>query len=651
MATAPGSPWAGSVHASYGQGVTVPKVILSLCDSDLENLRASGLNDRTIASNGIKTENDAMVFPYRDLNGTKNCFARYRPHKPPIIDGREAKYIQPPGSPLRAYFPVASLPKLRDGVSPVFITEGEKKTLALSQLGLAAVGIGGFWSGCQPGTTSLINDLAAIPWSGRESRIVFDYDPKPSTQQDSNHARQRLAKALRAAGAKEVYSIDLQPGPDGAKQGVDDFLVANGEEAFHELPLTVVPVVFGVTGVTPPTLGEAAYYGPMGEFLRAVAPHTEATDAGILAHLLPAIGTIIGPGPHIPVSGAPQPARLNTVIVGPTYSGRKGTALVPVDKLMERLDPDFWRDQKVRGLSTGEGLIARVADIKTWNVETKEWDIEPTEKRLCVIEEEYSKVLAHIRRDGNILSQILRESFDSGNLSVLTRKDPLQAFGAHISVVGHITPEELLDRFNHIEMANGFGNRSAWFFVYSDKVYPFCESIPELVFKDILPPLSKIMNHRVQRIPLAPASRGVWEKIYTDDLRIEKPGFVGAMLARGSSIVLRTALIYYLLDPPPKGGSQGILPVHLDAAMAVWRYCCESVEMLFAGRAGTGLGDRILSLLAGGPMTRDEFNPHLSAAQKKDIGSVLAALERANLVRRSKRQTDGRPATVWELVE
>src|SRR5262249_41685218 len=108
----------------------------------------------------------------------------------------------------------------------------------------------------------------------------------------------------------------------------------------------------------------------------------------------------------------------------------------------------------------------------------------PVEKRLYVVEEEFSKVLAQIRRDGNILSQILRESYESGNLAVLTRKNPIQAVGAHITVTGHIPPEELFDRFNHVEMANGFGNRFLWFAVHSDKVFPFCEPIPVGVYDD-----------------------------------------------------------------------------------------------------------------------------------------------------------------------
>ncbi len=149
------------------------------------------------------TPRQALVFPYRDLDGTVNCFARRRPHDPRLDkDGKPIKYEQPAGIPSRAYFPPASLNQLKDGVSTVYVTEGEKKALALSQLGLAAVGIGGIWCGCKQGSTDLIDDLAAIFWTDRVVYIVFDYDAKATTRRDVENARRRLAGALRRAARR-----------------------------------------------------------------------------------------------------------------------------------------------------------------------------------------------------------------------------------------------------------------------------------------------------------------------------------------------------------------------------------------------------------------------------------------------------------------
>jgi hypothetical protein len=613
---------------------------------DLDDLYESGLTDMTIAANGMHTANNALRFPYRNLKGEVNCFYRDKPHS-----GKPAKYVQPKASSLRAYFPTGSLDKLNDGRSRVVITEGEKKALAVSQTDLAAVGIGGIWSGCKPPKTSeLIDDLAAIEWDGRDVYIVFDNDEKAATRNDAQAAMQRLATALKSAGAREVYNVALPPGPNGEKQGVDDFLVANGHESFQTLIDEAEPVetnsVIRII-ITPPSLDEAAYHGIIGDFLKAVAQYTEATDAGVLAHLLPAIGTLIGADRHID-AGTRHAARINTVLVGPTNAGRKGTSFAPVDFLLKRVDLNFWNSQRVSGLSSGEGLIVKVADRQTTDDEGRKVT-EKAEKRLFVLEEEFSAVLKRIRQEGNVLSQIVRSAFDSGDLATLTVQ-ARHAYGAHISIVGHITPEELSVHLSQIEMANGFGNRFCWFFVKSDKIMPRPQPIPDKVFTHLEKKLKDIHElgsaKKPLNVPLDDDAQARWETLY-EQLREDLPGFAGAMIARRSSMVLRIALIYAVLDSPR---APIIRVVHLEAAMAVWGYCEASAMALFHGTSADTLCDKVLRLLSNGPMTRDDFNKHLSVKQKSEIARVLSKLEQQKLIKRSqvKHNGAGRPATLWE---
>ncbi len=241
----------------------MPKVAIAklpVSKNDLENLRASGLTDETIRANGLHSERDSMklatllnrlperpgkeipqflwlgglVIPYYDLQ-EKNGFCRIRPLVPRTRNGESVKYEHPVGEPCRAYLPKASRAKLRNGESIVHFTEGEKKTLLLSQVGFLAVGLGGVWCWKKKGTDELIDDLAAICWKDRVAYIVFDYDKKAATRQQTALAAKRLAKALRKAGAKEVYIVDLPPTPDGEKQGVDDFVVRCGPRAYSKL--------------------------------------------------------------------------------------------------------------------------------------------------------------------------------------------------------------------------------------------------------------------------------------------------------------------------------------------------------------------------------------------------------------------------------
>jgi hypothetical protein len=563
---------------------------------------------------------------------------------------------------------------LRDGKSPVYVTEGEKKALALSQLGLAAVGIGGVWCGCKKDTEELISDLTEIRWTGRTVYIVFDFDAKETTRNVVAAAARRLERALRSAGAGRVYAVELPPGPDGGKQGVDDYLFTHDRFYLGQL---VGRAEAGNTGkriITEPELGKDAYHGFVGQFLRAVAPFTEATDAGVLAHLLPALGTLVGPRCCVWAGGKHYP-RLNTAVVGPTKTGRKGTSLSPVDALMTRAAPEFWKNRRRNWLASGEGLIEFLQDKEVFDPATKETTPEQTDKRVYVVEGEFSRVLTLMGKDGNVLSQVIREAFDGGDLATMTVK-PRTAPGAHVCITGHITPDELSRKLSETEMLNGFGNRFLWFVVRSGKVMSSTSPIPADVFEPFLPrvrALAAVGDHWLfggeKEIGLSPEAQSMWDGAYRS-LREDKPGLAGAMTARGEVMIMRVALLYALLDEvgldrkvarpfrkkladevEDRLGGVVIRPEHLRAGMAVWWYCEESAFKLFARGESDPLRTKVLTLLDAGPKTRDEFNRHLSADQKKGFTELMKQLVAEGLVRETRVQHAGagRPATRWEL--
>jgi hypothetical protein len=246
----------------------VPKVILPVTGGDFEDLHKSGLFHSTILNNKLRTVNDAetlakllnqlpehppkeipefcrsggLVFPYFDLEGKDTGFVRVKPHEPRLRKGKPAKYEQPLGEPNRAYFPASSRQALRDGAGPIFVTEGEKKALALAQLGLATIGLGGVWNWTNGGD-ELTDDLKAVSWEERPVYIVFDHDPKPDTVLQVGQAANRLAARLVLANVDSVYMVALPGGPDGAKQGVDDFLLDNGVRGNHGLALAAFRVL------------------------------------------------------------------------------------------------------------------------------------------------------------------------------------------------------------------------------------------------------------------------------------------------------------------------------------------------------------------------------------------------------------------------
>jgi hypothetical protein len=243
---------------------------------------------------------------------------------------------------------------------------------------------------------------------------------------DHRESARPTEEELRAAAEEE------------AAQAAAEETAAAQREADEDTEDTVVKIV----RIAPPKLGEAAYHGLAGEFLRAVEPYTEAPDAGVLAQLLPAIGMVVGPCFYV-FGGNPQPPRINSVLVGPTKAGRKGTAFGPVDQLLEQACGKFWRDQRRTGLASGEGLIQAVADRTEKDEHGKDVAV-PVEKRLYVLEDEFARVLITMRRDGNTLTSVIRQAFDHGNLSTLT-VNPRKASGAHLSVCPTRALKQLCD--------------------------------------------------------------------------------------------------------------------------------------------------------------------------------------------------------------
>lgn len=213
-------------------------------------LAASGLTPETIQAAGVYSASGAeasalvgygvgpaLVFPYEWDAAGAPTYARVKLDHAGA-DGK--RYRSPRGRGNRLYIPrTLDAFTLVDPRAALYFTEGEKKTLSAVQDGLLCIGLSGVFSwktrnGGGPEAPSLpIADLDALPWKGREVRIVFDSDA--ASNPDVLRAERELAAELTRRGAR-VAIVRLPAGPGGVKQGLDDFLVAHGVEAFRALP-------------------------------------------------------------------------------------------------------------------------------------------------------------------------------------------------------------------------------------------------------------------------------------------------------------------------------------------------------------------------------------------------------------------------------
>jgi hypothetical protein len=401
------------------------------------------------------------------------------------------------------------------------------------------------------------------------------------------------------------------------------------------------------------------YYGLAGDVVRAIEPHTEADPVAVLVQTLTFFGNVVGPGPHFRVESDYHRTNLDVVLVGATSKSRKGTSKGRVVHMFETADPQWLTNRVMGGLSSGEGLIwacrdkieKRVAIREKGHItgyEVEEIDPGVSDKRLSCDEPEFARVLKMASREGNILSEVIRQAWDTGNLRSMTKNSPATATGAHISISGHITRDELLRCLSETEQGNGFCNRIAWVCVRRSKYLPDDED--RQLDPGVIGKLQERMKSAVEfarkvgEIRRDEQARLAWRAVYKK-LSDAKPGLMGAMLGRSEAQVVRLSMIYALLDK-----SEVIRLAHLKAALALWQYCEASTRYIFGDRLGDQTADTILEALRNSPagLTRTDisalFGRHKPTQEVARGLGVLAGLGLATFVRE---ETEGRSTERW----
>ena len=427
--------------------------------------------------------------------------------------------------------------------------------------------------------------------------------------------------------------------------------------------------VFRSLAPYPAPLGEDAYYGTAGRFVRLVEPHTEADPSFMLIQFLGYVGNIVGRRAFVWAGADKHYSNIFLCGVGPTSSGRKGSAAGPAQLFFSGIDEDWVRSLQ-SGLSSGEGLIWCVRDpiyrrekVSQGKGKPGEYDdvlVDPgvADKRLLVQQSEFFGALQAMRRQGNNLSPTMRDAFDKGHLNSMVKNSPAKATGAHITIVGNITKEELLRAMLIDEMDNGFANRFLWACSRRSKCLPEGGRMWEIIqgesFRKLQGDFNRIHYKVEGAIRRDADAADIWGYDDRPDTGVyrklteERHGMFGACTARAAAITLRVSLIYALLD-----GANEIRKEHLMAALEVWRYCEDSAKYIFGDALGDPTADEILRALRAAPagMTRTEvaalFDRHKSVAE---ISRALLVLHNRSLVRFEQQKTRGRSVERWYAV-
>jgi len=269
------------------------------------------------------------------------------------------------------------------------------------------------------------------------------------------------------------------------------------------------------------------------------------------------------------------------------------------------------------------------------------------DKRLMVVEPEFASALRVAERNGSTLTAVLRQSWDNGTLRILTRKSPAKATGAHVSLVGHITKDELLRYLSSTETANGFGNRIAWLCVKRSKLLPEGGNLAAIDFAPLLRRLTEAVRfaRAAGELTRDKTARELWAEQYPQLTR-DRAGLFGAVTGRAEAITLRLSMLYALLDC-----SAAVCVPHLAAALEVWRYCEDSARFIFGDALGDATADAILEALRARSegMTRTDLRDLFDRNKPRaEIQRALAALLREGKARcETDPETDGRHSETW----
>ena len=343
------------------------------------------------------------------------------------------------------------------------------------------------------------------------------------------------------------------------------------------------------------------------------------------------------------------------VLVGETAFGRKGTAWNAIRSPLKEIDSTWVESRIFEGIQSGEAIIHEIRDPRQRLTRGRKMVHDPgvSDKRLSIVEQEFGRVLVVGGRDGNTLSVTLRKCWDSeDDLHTGSKNDPECASNPHVSLIGHITLEELHKRLDQIDNTNGFSNRIMWLVVKRAKVIACPPPISWNHHPAILQKLRDIKAN------LTTHSRSLsWQKDallewkrYYEAKKDSGVGVLGPIIARSAPHVLRLSMLYTVLD-----ASTVIELKHLQAALAFVDYCERCAQWIFQQRTGNKHADKILWNLERRPengMTRSEiqrevFSNHCS---ETTLNMALSQLVNADLTEVShERGNNNKTVERWKI--
>ncbi|MFE1095873.1 DUF3987 domain-containing protein [Streptomyces smyrnaeus] len=321
------------------------------------------------------------------------------------------------------------------------------------------------------------------------------------------------------------------------------------------------------------------YNGLLGEIVKTLEPGTEADPVGVLGSIMTGFSAYIGNKAHLRLGYDRHPILVWAILIGRTSKGKKGSATGAAMYALNMLDKQFYDNETVRGLASGEALVRAVADPsydeQQEALEAGE-ELEVGGRMAFVIDPEYGMTMLR-SSGGSTLSGHLRNAWDGGNLVNATKKETLKATTPHVAVLGHITPREFRSRMSDRELSGGTYNRYLILHVHQSKLLPPTVKTDEKKLRRLVDKLrvNAEKARQVEEMSFAAEAEKYWNEYLRPQIQEEDPEdeVLEQFTARRDPYTLRLAALYALAD-----GRDVIERDDLNAAHAVYTYSMKSIE-------------------------------------------------------------------------
>lgn len=339
--------------------------------------------------------------------------------------------------------------------------------------------------------------------------------------------------------------------------------------------------------MTRPIPSDGIFHGPLGDIVNILDPHTEADPVGVLMSLMTMYSVAIGPEPTVKVGNSNQKLIVWTILSGDSGIGRKGTATGDARLVVEKAVPHLFdrTSHFISAPNSGAGFVSDLHNRALQNgwTDNKEDDdgetyitgLLPGFPALMVVPE-----MASVFRTNKVdttLSQNLREAWEGGSLSNVTKKESIVVDAPHVGIIGHITPTELETSLSDSDSGGGTANRMLWIYVERSKRLKLGGNLSSEELEKAASMFKEAVEFAADfggTVTLSQEAKNYWLDVVYDEIdeAILTGETVKTFAARSIPYTYRLAALYALSSHRTE-----ISVADLSAAAGIIRYVVESI--------------------------------------------------------------------------